>query len=66
MSNNKSFAFGMGLLAGVVGGIIAGVLLHQNRAKSQDVSLKKLRANSTKKILLRLQKLKNRRLKMLT
>mgnify|MGYP001523676002 CR=1 FL=1 len=26
MSNNKSFAFGMGLLAGVVGGIIAGVL----------------------------------------
>ena len=26
MSNNKAFAFGMGLLAGVVGGIIAGVL----------------------------------------
>lgn len=26
MSNNKSFMFGMGLLAGVVGGIIAGVL----------------------------------------
>ena len=26
MSKNKSFAFGMGLLAGVVGGIIAGVL----------------------------------------
>ncbi|MDR1168315.1 MAG: YtxH domain-containing protein [Heliobacteriaceae bacterium] len=26
MSNNKSFAFGIGLLAGVVGGIIAGVL----------------------------------------
>ena len=26
MSNNKSFAFSMGLLAGVVGGIIAGVL----------------------------------------
>ncbi len=27
MSDNKSFAFGMGLLAGVVGGIVAGVLL---------------------------------------
>lgn len=26
MSKNKSFMFGMGLLAGVVGGIIAGVL----------------------------------------
>ena len=26
MSNNKSFMFGMGLLAGVVGGLIAGVL----------------------------------------
>jgi gas vesicle protein len=26
MSKNKAFAFGMGLLAGVVGGIIAGVL----------------------------------------
>lgn len=26
MSNNKSFMFGMGLLAGVVGGIVAGVL----------------------------------------
>ena len=27
MSKNKSFMFGMGLLAGVVGGIVAGVLL---------------------------------------
>ena len=26
MSKNKSFMFGMGLLAGVVGGLIAGVL----------------------------------------
>ena len=26
MSKNKSFAFGMGLLAGIVGGIVAGVL----------------------------------------
>lgn len=26
MSSNKSFMFGMGLLAGVVGGLIAGVL----------------------------------------
>lgn len=26
MSENKSFMFGMGLLAGVVGGIVAGVL----------------------------------------
>ena len=26
MSKNKSFMFGMGLLAGVVGGIVAGVL----------------------------------------
>ena len=26
MSKNKTFAFGLGLLAGVVGGIIAGVL----------------------------------------
>lgn len=26
MSNNKSLMFGMGLLAGVVGGIVAGVL----------------------------------------
>lgn len=26
MSKNKSFCFGMGLLAGVVGGILAGVL----------------------------------------
>lgn len=27
MSKNKSFMFGMGLIAGVVGGIVAGVLL---------------------------------------
>lgn len=26
MSNNKSFMFGMGLLAGVVGGLVAGIL----------------------------------------
>lgn len=26
MSKNKAFAFGMGLLAGVIGGIVAGVL----------------------------------------
>jgi gas vesicle protein len=26
MSKNKTFAFGMGLLAGVIGGIVAGVL----------------------------------------
>ena len=26
MSNNKSFMFGMGLITGVIGGIIAGVL----------------------------------------
>ena len=40
MSNNKSFMFGMGLLAGVVGGIIAGVLY---APKSGEESRKQLK-----------------------
>ncbi len=40
MSKNKAFAFGMGLLAGVVGGIIAGVLY---APKSGEESRKELK-----------------------
>lgn len=40
MSKNKTFAFGMGLLAGVVGGIIAGVLY---APKSGEESRKELK-----------------------
>jgi gas vesicle protein len=40
MSKNKSFAFGMGLLAGVVGGLIAGVLY---APKSGEESRKELK-----------------------
>lgn len=40
MSENKSFMFGMGLLAGVVGGIVAGVLF---APKSGEESRKELK-----------------------
>ena len=40
MSKNKSLMFGMGLLAGVVGGIVAGVLL---APKSGEESRKELK-----------------------
>ena len=59
MSKNKSFMFGMGLLAGVVSGIVAGVLF---APKPGD--LKKLLANCMKNIRLLSKKLKNRLLNL--
>lgn len=51
MSENKSFLFGMGLLAGVVGGIVAGVLLapksgEESRKEIKEAAIKLYEDNS--------------------
>lgn len=51
MSDNKSFMFGMGLIAGVVGGIIAGVLYapksgEESRKELKDAACKFYEENS--------------------
>lgn len=51
MSKNKSFMFGMGLLAGVVGGIVAGVLLapkpgEESRRELKEAAIKLYEDNS--------------------
>lgn len=51
MSENKSFMFGMGLLAGVVGGIVAGVLLapkpgEESRKELKETAIKLYEENS--------------------
>ena len=51
MSKNKSFMFGMGLIAGVIGGITAGVLFapkpgEESRKQRKDAAIKFYEENS--------------------
>ncbi|MCI1272984.1 MAG: YtxH domain-containing protein [Clostridiaceae bacterium] len=51
MSDNKAFAFGMGLIAGVVGGLVAGVLLapepgEESRKKLKEAACELYQKNS--------------------
>ncbi len=51
MSKNKSFMFGMGLIAGVIGGITAGVLFapkpgEESRKQLKDAAIKFYEENS--------------------
>lgn len=51
MSKNKSFMFGMGLLAGVVGGLIAGVLYAPKPGEEARRELKEAACELYEKIL---------------
>ena len=66
MSKNKAFAFGMGLLAGVIGGIVAGVLYapksgEESRREIKEAACELYEKHSPEKK----KKLKNRLLKIL-
>lgn len=65
MSKNKSLMFGMGLLAGVVGGLIAGVLYAPKSGEESRRQIKDAACELYEKILLQLKKLKSKLLKIL-